>query len=164
MKRLLIIRHGDASWEANNDAERNLTERGRRQAIDALALIKRLKILPERIITSTYTRAQQTALPFLEAFPDVPAEEANWLLPATTAAAAANELQQLPNVSRYYLLFSHQPLVSTLVAQLLDVNIREASRYPMDTASIAQLQSEQGIDGDYRLLNLHHYSEYRSGL
>jgi broad specificity phosphatase PhoE len=64
MTELLLVRHGESTWNADGrmqgqTASPELTERGRRQAVEAGAQL--LARGPERLLTSDLVRARQTA-------------------------------------------------------------------------------------------------------
>lgn len=86
-----FVRHGEST--ANIDIPYDdhstieLSARGQQQARD-FAQIAALGVKPALIVTSAFTRAQQTAQPTIELFPDVPVEtwnvhELNTLAPET---------------------------------------------------------------------------------
>jgi len=56
-----LLRHGDAEDEAPDDASRELTEKGRRQARAAGAALKRLGVEVDACLTSPKLRARDTA-------------------------------------------------------------------------------------------------------
>ena len=57
-----LLRHGDAEDEAPDDASRELTEKGRRQARAAGAALKRLGVNVDACLTSPKLRARDTAI------------------------------------------------------------------------------------------------------
>ncbi|EXF44228.1 phosphohistidine phosphatase SixA [Pseudomonas sp. BAY1663] len=57
--RLWLLRHGEAEPRARTDAERNLTERGRRDVRENAAHLRGRAL--QAILVSPYRRAQQTA-------------------------------------------------------------------------------------------------------
>src|SRR5689334_7466246 len=63
MKTLLILRHGKSSWhdEKLADYERPLSPRGKESARLIGRLLKKKKLLPDGIVTSTAVRARKTA-------------------------------------------------------------------------------------------------------
>jgi phosphohistidine phosphatase len=63
MKRLLIMRHAKSSWKNAEltDHERPLKKRGKHDAEKMGKVLKNKKIIPDLIICSTATRAQETA-------------------------------------------------------------------------------------------------------
>ena len=86
-KKILFIRHGESESNAGEKTEHpqsiNLTALGREQARDKAA---GLTVTPDLIVTSSYIRTKQTAEPFVEKFPNIPAEE--WNLHEFTFLAA----------------------------------------------------------------------------
>src|ERR1700679_3079279 len=74
--RILLVRHGQSlanSGERTSDPDTNpLTELGRSQA---RSFVDRLDCKPTLFIVSPFLRAQQTAAPLRQKFPDVPVEE-----------------------------------------------------------------------------------------
>lgn len=63
MKTLLILRHGKSSWDDPelHDHDRPLKKRGKRDAPRMGKLLKKEKLIPELIVTSTAERASRTA-------------------------------------------------------------------------------------------------------
>ena len=61
--RLLILRHAKSSWAdaSADDWSRPLTDRGRRDATRVGALLRRLSLVPDLIISSDAVRAHTTA-------------------------------------------------------------------------------------------------------
>lgn len=69
-----VLRHGEAEADAPDDASRELTERGRRQADAAGVALRHLSIAPEACLTSPKVRARDTALLACEALGITPEE------------------------------------------------------------------------------------------
>lgn len=134
--RLYVMRHGDAIPYARTDAERTLSELGRRQAARMVRHL--LSEPPTRVIASPYVRAQQTCSIVCEGLGIDHFETVPGITPDNDPFQVVKLLQRY-DTSRL-LMVSHQPLVSTLIALLVDGNITE--RYMMGTASIACLDSE----------------------
>src|SRR5688572_8937065 len=65
MMEIYIVRHGDAldrdDPAVTSDAMRPLTERGRTEVAAMAAVMERLGVKPELVLTSTLVRARQTA-------------------------------------------------------------------------------------------------------
>ena len=60
---IYFLRHGDASNDSRyNDDERPLTDLGMRQANLVSVFLQRMNVCVDAILSSPYTRAQQTAL------------------------------------------------------------------------------------------------------
>lgn len=137
--RLLVLRHGEAEsfLSAGCDSARQLTDFGRQQIQLALAELSRNDVVPEIILASPYVRAQQSAEYARAAYPDAEFQTCDALVPESSAAHLAELLQGL--TQKNILLVSHQPFVSTLLSYLCG---QPQGRYPMDTASLACLESE----------------------
>src|SRR6266498_60290 len=62
MKTLYLLRHGKSSWkdETLPDVERPLNGRGRRASQNVGAFLKREKIIPDLVLSSSAIRARQT--------------------------------------------------------------------------------------------------------
>jgi phosphohistidine phosphatase len=60
---LYFLRHGEADWPnwQNDDDERPLTKRGKKEMHEVAKFLKRVKANPELIVTSPLPRASQTA-------------------------------------------------------------------------------------------------------
>jgi len=70
-----LIRHAESVSNAGgktiNDKENHLSEKGFQQSVD---LLQRIPGKPDLIVVSPYLRAQQTAKPLINKYPDVPVE------------------------------------------------------------------------------------------
>jgi len=76
MKKLYLIRHAKSSWDdpGLSDFERQLNQRGKRDAPFMAKLLKKEKAKPELFISSSAVRALTTAQVFAETF-DYPVEK-----------------------------------------------------------------------------------------
>lgn len=80
-RHLILVRHGQYNMDGRTDAERYLTEKGRKQAACSGERLKQLGFDFDKIIRSTMTRAQETAkiisgsLPELKLHDDAMLEE-----------------------------------------------------------------------------------------
>jgi len=61
MKTLILVRHGEAGFEAESDIQRNLTDKGKEQSLNIAKTLIELKLSPSIVSCSTSERAQQTA-------------------------------------------------------------------------------------------------------
>ena len=63
MKTIILMRHGKSSWKDSSleDHERPLKKRGRRDSATMSALLKKHKLVPDKILSSSAVRASQTA-------------------------------------------------------------------------------------------------------
>lgn len=62
MKNLYLIRHGKSDWDADYDQDHNrpLNKRGRRDAVKIGAYLKRASVIPDKILCSSALRTRQT--------------------------------------------------------------------------------------------------------
>lgn len=149
--RLWLLRHGEAEPRARTDAERNLTERGRRDVRENAAHLRGRAL--QAILVSPYQRAQQTAEEVQRALGfEGPCETVPWL----TSESDLNEaLRQLDRRGEgELLLVTHQPLVGNLGGWL--VHGHSGASLPMATASLAELEGEAIAGGLMRLVSLRH--------
>lgn len=70
MKSLVLIRHAEAQWGnfSQEDLNRKLTARGGRDAKQIATRLQQQKVFPEKIYSSTATRALETAAIFMNLF------------------------------------------------------------------------------------------------
>ena len=111
--KLIIMRHGQASWSAPSDKERSLTEQGVREVSNTVALLAGQRV--DFIFASPYLRAQQTGRIAAEAF-GLTVETLDELEPDGNPAKV---LDALPD-SGVVLLASHMPMVGYLTGLLCD--------------------------------------------
>ena len=111
--KLVIMRHGQASWSAPSDKERSLTEQGVREVSDTVAVLADQWV--DCVFVSPYLRAQQTGLIVAEAF-GLNVETLDELEPDGNPEKV---LDALPN-SGVVLLASHMPIVGYLTGLLCD--------------------------------------------
>jgi phosphohistidine phosphatase len=148
---LWLLRHGQAEAHAASDAQRELTERGRQEALQSAAHLIGQPLAV--IIASPYVRAQQTAevvrqqLGFERAI-----ITAAWLKPAGDVGEVIRQLDAYEGQD--VLLVSHQPLIGDLGGFLQHGHRQQP--LPMHTASLAQLQGELIAAGTLQLQSLHH--------
>lgn len=148
---LWLLRHGQAEAHAASDAQRELTERGRQEALQSAAHLIGQPLAV--IIASPYVRAQQTAevvrqqLGFERAI-----ITAAWLTPAGDVGEVIRQLDAYEGQD--VLLVSHQPLIGDLGGFLQHGHRQQP--LPMHTASLAQLQGELIAAGTLQLQSLHH--------
>ncbi|MDF1763964.1 MAG: histidine phosphatase family protein [Oleibacter sp.] len=113
MPKLLIVRHGEASFDADTDANRQLTEFGIKQA-QALA-VQAQRLLPDaQIISSPYLRARQTGNELAERLGISMSFDDN-LIPE---AIPAKMMGRMLECDMDTILFSHMPFVDQLAAYL----------------------------------------------
>ena len=142
MPRVIIMRHGEAESRAASDAQRNLTEWGKKEAHATGRWLLKQGVEPDAIIASPYNRAQQTAdimrgrLGF-EGLIDEQAEITPNGDPNTFLETMSEQAESLDCV----LYVSHNPLVTATTNLLVDGDAR-SNRYVFATASLAIVDAE----------------------
>jgi phosphohistidine phosphatase len=118
---LYLLRHGIAETHAPSDAERDLTDEGRRKVHDVMNLAGRAGVAPSSILSSPYRRALGTAKIAADVLGykgDVVRTLA--LAPDGDVRAAWEEIR-VHKGEPSLLLVGHEPLFSSLGAYLLGV-------------------------------------------
>ncbi len=147
---LVLLRHGEASFEAASDRLRTLTIDGELDVCASTTsyLNHRIRLsgvdaLQPTLLVSPYLRAQQTAdlvgktltsneLQFYS-------QSGDWLTPETPVEDCIRMLQRLEGDGLNELwLISHNPLLSTLLSQLVDGD--NFSQPALRTAEIVELE------------------------
>ena len=131
--KLIIMRHGQASWSAATDAERALTFEGREEVLETAQKLKHL--LPvDLVLASPYLRARQTgkiASEILECKLDT-------LESITPEGHPPSVIDELPE-SGTIVLASHMPLVGLLTGLLCDGNMNNGFAFPTAGAAILEM-------------------------
>ena len=141
---LVVIRHGTAEDAAPNgdDAQRSLTEGGKREVKDA---VKGLKTLVEDIDTigaSPLLRAQQTAKIVARAFDDTPIHTVQALIPGSDPARIVDWLDHTQS-AKVIALVGHEPLLGLLVTRFMTGATN--SRVAMSKGGVALLEFSSGF-------------------
>ena len=118
---LVFFRHGIASeFGITGDHDRPLTEDGIRKTRAAAEGLKKMEIEFDRIFTSPWLRATQTAAILSEVLEVGPPHELPELAGDRTVGELLDAMGALaPGQGRNALLVGHQPLLGGTVAQLL---------------------------------------------
>lgn len=138
MKTLLLMRHAKSAWSdpTQTDHERTLNDRGRVDAPRMGRFLQQRDLVPEVIVSSTATRALQTAEAVATelAFDDSvrPLDELYHSSPSTIAEVVGRE----GNGAERLLVVCHNPGIEELVERLVGVYER------MSTAAIAEFELE----------------------
>lgn len=130
--KLIIMRHGQASWSASSDMERALTGQGVQEVSSTVASLANQKV--DRIFASPYLRAQQTARIAAESF-GCEVETLPELEPDGNPQAV---LQALPEAD-VILLASHMPMVGYLSGLLCDGTPRVGPSFQTGMALILEM-------------------------
>lgn len=137
---IFIMRHGDAVRTAASDAARTLTEKGKQDVFNVAQSISADGIDIERIISSTYARAVETAQIVARVF-NIDSEIITCpdITPDIPPHIAIHNLDTLLKPNTF--VVSHLPLVSHLIARLVGEGA-EANGIPMTTSACAWLTGE----------------------
>ncbi|MEO4046644.1 phosphohistidine phosphatase SixA [Pseudomonas sp. CAU 1711] len=147
--KLWLLRHGEAEPRARSDAERALTEHGRKEVRKSARRLRGEALA--HILVSPYRRAQQSAELVREALGlDLPLTTLDWLTPDDDPRQVAGRLYAY---SGDCLLVSHNPLLGQLGGFLLQGHLQEPLL--LHTASLVELEGET-IPGLMRLVGLYH--------
>lgn len=137
MLNLFILRHGEASYEAPSDDERELTPAGIAQTADIL--IQQKEFIPNDtvVFSSPLIRAQQTAAIVGELYDLKTPSIWDDLRPEGNLDVLFKKLQLLD--IKNILLVSHQPLVGRMINSLAAL---APGQYVMGTSALACLTGE----------------------
>lgn len=121
MKELILVRHAKSDWEnaSLKDVDRYLSERGYADAYAMSEWFRTTKINPDKIYSSTATRALSTALIFARKLELSPSQFA--LEPSIYEASSHNLIsfiQHLPNELNHVMFFGHNPGFTDLCNEL----------------------------------------------
>jgi len=116
MRELILLRHAHAEALAagQSDADRQLSDEGRREARSAAAWLQMQRLLPDRILASPARRTQQTAAAVLAELGAIPTREE-----AGIYEASPGDLTELIDRNRdaaRLLLVGHNPGLEQLAA------------------------------------------------
>ena len=149
--KLLVIRHGEAEPLRESDANRALTAKGISDAKALGNLISREELDCHVCVVSPYIRARQTLDNILLASPAKPeifvAEHITPEDPVVSAYQVLSAFSDYPSI----MIVSHLPLVSRFIASLVDGTEATSSQYPMQTASMAVLETDILTPGNAHL-------------
>ncbi|SEQ37726.1 phosphohistidine phosphatase, SixA [Amphritea atlantica] len=135
--RLLLLRHGEAGFDAPRDELRYLTERGRLQLRQLLTQQADEFAGVQRIVHSPYLRTCQTAELVREVV-SVNAEPLDLLTPESAPQQVVDWLSEQRDDS--LLLVTHQPLVGLLVSLLCEADLSHPE--PMLPGALAIIELE----------------------
>lgn len=117
--KLLIVRHGEAEPNRDDDASRALTVRGMAQVQALWNTLHEKGVKATRIVASPYLRTQQTAQLIASFYPTVRVETDAVLLSEGDPDAVLAWLDDQPKHDGLVLV-SHMPLVAILTGMLTD--------------------------------------------
>jgi phosphohistidine phosphatase len=137
MKTLYLVRHAKSSWDdpSLDDIDRPLNPRGKRDAPEMGERLKKLKILPDLLITSPGKRARSTAKKIARqiGYPkkDILIDDA---LYHGSDDMLIDIVKNLPDTTQSVMLFGHNPGFTAFANQLCNINI-----YNIPTAGIVAI-------------------------
>lgn len=139
---LFVMRHGQAHPQVTDDASRQLTPHGLHETqMIAHHLLSDKKWAPNKIISSTYTRAIQTAEAVAQVIHyKLSIPQSDLILPDSDPRQALTFLMQQSTAS--LLIVSHQPLVGQLISLLVDGVIEERH---VPTSAVAYIQFDDAM-------------------
>ncbi len=137
--KLFLGRHGEASFNAPSDRERELTQVGV-QATQAVAKAHREELgTVKNVWSSELVRARQTAAIYAEEL-DVPISSRDYLAPDYEAEEVLEALAK-EKIDGDLLIVSHQPLIGDLVSLLVRGNIFDG--HPYVTSEIVVMEVDE---------------------
>ena len=166
-KTITILRHGEAEPLSDSDANRELTDnglQGSRSAANTLADFLSVDQHLDVIFHSPFKRTKQTAFALLQDFShtgnrlDIPCLPSDLLLENATPKLLTNWLDQLD--MNHIVLVSHQPLVSRLVAWLVDgvsADSQDYNEYCFYPASMMVIETDFIARGCGSIRLTHHF-------
>ncbi|WP_054113364.1 phosphohistidine phosphatase SixA [Marinagarivorans algicola] len=144
MKRLFLLRHGQAQAYASTDAQRNLTDHGRLEINSTIEQVLETLPLLDEVWVSPYCRAQQTWEQASSVMTGQSLKVPSVVVsqPAITPAGDIGAIMALLEISfnqvglNNILLVTHQPFVGELLEHVCGL---EAGRYFLGTAHMAAI-------------------------
>lgn len=123
MKELFLIRHAKSDWGSQflKDIDRPLNERGYADAYLMSHWFLKTKGVPNKILSSTATRALSTALIFARTFDfEMNKFELDNNLYESTSSKVISIIQQQPSTIQSLAVFCHNPTITEICNILID--------------------------------------------
>ncbi|OZG51508.1 phosphoglycerate mutase [Pseudoscardovia radai] len=146
---LVLMRHGKAeAMSQGGDAERELTDKGRKQAKRMAKALEEMGLVPDVIASSAATRARQTTDRMLQVFGDKPTVAYHMDLYEGGMQALLDEMDHTKPTHRVLLIVCHEPTVSEAAQWLVDPDqgkpqVLGEMRLGFSPASVAILGSDK---------------------
>lgn len=119
MKRILLMRHGKAEQgNGKADFDRELTNRGKKQSLEAAKALEATQWIPQRIIASTAARAWESATIVAEHLGIENKLEQEQQLYLCTAEMLMETLRELPESLDTVLLVGHNPAMEVFADRI----------------------------------------------
>jgi len=126
MKTFYLVRHAKSSWKYPNldDFERPLNKRGRKNAPFMGRILKKLKAVPDLVISSPANRAATTAR-IIADMTDYPLEKIqyNETIYGSSEYDLVQVIRQVDNAVNQAMLVSHNPALTDLANTIADTAI-----------------------------------------
>ena len=141
MRRLLLFRHAKAerSIPGASDRDRDLIDRGRKDAARIGTYMAAHALVPDRVLVSTAARTQQTWKAAEGAFKPAPAATMVENLYDATPHAILAAIKDVPAKAHTLMVIGHNPGLHELALMLIasgDVEAREKLREKMPTSGL----------------------------
>lgn len=150
--KLVLMRHGDASWQAPSDSQRPLSEFGQQQVVNQAQQDLPWQQLQQAIV-SPYLRTQQTFAILNQRHKwHWNKQDSALVTPGGDCSAVQDLLLSLTEQDT--LIVTHQPLVSCLIGYFTEGDMYAGE--PMMPASVAVLEGEVFARGCMQLETLIH--------
>ncbi|WP_296403924.1 phosphohistidine phosphatase SixA [Psychrobacter sp.] len=120
--KVILMRHGEAERQTQQDSERTLTDLGQQQAAETAQYIVD-KYNPDLFIVSPYVRAQQTLQALTTLKPDVPVKVQSNITPEDEPTRALHDLTDVE--VGCVVVVCHMPIVAKMAA-LLTADVPES--------------------------------------
>jgi phosphohistidine phosphatase len=146
--RVFLLRHGDAEFEADSDALRNLSSRGKADVWNVARELASRQDELQTMLVSPYLRARQTAEQVANVVSINSIKESDKLTPEADSSQALALLEQASSDS--LLVVSHNPLVSRLLSLLVQGS-PQPDHY-LDTGQLVCVETEVIAPGCGRIL------------
>lgn len=143
-----LMRHGEASFDADSDINRELTDRGRQEALRSVKSVITASRTIDAVWSSPYLRAKQTAEIAVKEL-GAPLSLQPRLTPDYNPSKVTDWLYELNGSVNSVLITSHMPLVGKLVSLMVDGDLLH--QLPFATGMIVHLHADTPFDGCFTL-------------
>ena len=145
---LLVMRHAKAEpFNVKGDHDREITDKGEKQAKIVAKGLVGMKLLPDRVACSGAVRARQTLERMLKVFGDHPKVEYRQALYDGGMQSVFDELANAKDKTRVLMVLGHEPTVSVscqwLASSDSDMVKLDLLNLGMSTASVVVFGSDQ---------------------
>ncbi len=142
------MRHGEASFDADSDINRELTDRGREEVLRSVKGLIAKSCVIDSIWSSPYRRAKQTAEIAVNELA-IALNIQPRLTPDYNPSKVTDWLYQLDESVNSVLITSHMPLVGKLVSLMVDGDLLHQTSF--STGMVVHLHADNPFDGCFTL-------------